>query len=66
MGKPELKFEDGKLKIKMEAGLDGDKDGKMAVMGSIMLDIDPVEAVTEIAKKDLPWLQALVAQLGMK
>lgn len=61
--KPEVKFEQGKLLIKAEHAVDTDGDGKPSAEVSVGLKLDAAEVVSEIAKKDLPWLEALIAQL---
>lgn len=62
--KPELKFENGKLIANAATSVDTDKDGVAALTASVVVSIDAAEAVTEIAKKDLPWLKAIIEKLG--
>lgn len=61
--KPELKFEGGKLLVKAAHAVDTDKDGVSAVEAAIELKIDALEAITEIAKKDLPFLKAILEKV---
>lgn len=59
--KPEMKYEDGKLVVKAQAGVDTDKDGQQALSASIVVEIDAMEAVSEIVKNEVPeWLKKLV------
>ena len=62
--KPEIKYEAGILKVKalLEQVVDGDKDGKASLKLAITadLEIDAYEAVTEIAKKDLPLVEMIL------
>lgn len=63
MEKPVLKFEGGKLSTEIKLVIDADVDGKPAVQAAIQIEIDAAEAISEIAKKDLPWLEAILSQL---
>jgi len=58
-----LKFEDGKLVVNLSGGVDADKDGKKSIEADAVVKIDAAEAVSEIAKKDLPWLEAVLKQV---
>lgn len=58
-----LKFENGKLIATAQHVIDGDADGKPAVTVNVSLEINPVEAIGEIAKKDFAALEAIVAEL---
>lgn len=62
--KPEYKFENGKLIAKFGAGVDADKDAVMSAEIALELKIDVLEAMTEIAKTDLPWLKEIIGKLG--
>jgi hypothetical protein len=62
MNKPEMKYEDGKLVVDASAQVDADKDGKPSVSASVKIEIDAMEAVSEIIKKEVPeWLKGLLA-----
>lgn len=63
--KPEIKFENGKIKAVAQAGLDKDQDGVQSVALKVELEIDAVEAITEIVKKDVPFLKDILAKLGV-
>ena len=63
MEKPTMKFVEGKLLVEAAAQVDSDKDQKPALVAKMQLEIDAAEAVSEIAKKDLPWLEALLTQI---
>lgn len=56
-----LKFENGKLIVSAEHAQDGDGDGKSSVKAKVEVEIDPVEVVGEIMKKDLSFLESIVA-----
>lgn len=58
----ELKFENGKLVVRLSGAVDADKDGKKSVEAEASIKIDAAEAVSEIARKDLPWLEAIISQ----
>jgi hypothetical protein len=59
--KPQIKYEDGKLIVNAEVGVDTDHDGKNAVGLKAELHIDAMEAVGEIVKNEVPeWLKALI------
>lgn len=61
LGKPQLKYEEGKLKASFSAGLDMDKDGQSSVGAEINVFIDAKEAVAEIVKDGAPdWLKDLL------
>lgn len=57
--KSNLKFEDGKLVYSVE--LDSDKDGKASMTN--VTTIDAAEAIGEIAKTDLSWLEGIIKGL---
>lgn len=63
MVKPEVTFVKGILEVKAAAQVDTDADGKPSLKLGLDLELDAAEIVSEIAKKDLPWLEALVSQL---
>jgi hypothetical protein len=63
MQKPEIKFEDGKLILKAGYAIDADQDQKAAAKIDLVVELDPAEIVSEIAKKDLGWLDALIAKI---
>lgn len=58
-----VNFEKGKLEIAATQSVDTDHDGKSAAEVSILVKLDAAEVVSEIAKKDLPWLEALISQI---
>jgi hypothetical protein len=61
MQKPEMKYEDGKLKISASAGVDSDKDGQSSVKASLQIEVDAMEAIGEIVKNEVPqWLKDLL------
>lgn len=62
--KPELKYEAGKLVAKVAMGVDGDKDQVNAMELELAVKIDVLEAITEIAKTDLPWLKEIIEKIG--
>lgn len=60
--KPEIKYEDGKIVATASVAVDADKDGKPSVSASVVVEIDAMEAVNEIIKKEIPeWLKNLLA-----
>jgi hypothetical protein len=59
--KPEIKFEDGLLKVNAAYVLDVDVDGKQSAKIAVQVELNPTEVISEIAKKDLPWLEAILA-----
>lgn len=63
MEKPAFKVENGIVSVEMSAGYDGDKDGKSSVKGSLSVEIDAYELVTEVAKKDMPMLELIMKQV---
>lgn len=67
--KPELKYEEGVLTVEanLSTQVDADKDGKPSVVVSapIALKIDAAEAVTEIAKKDMPLIESILKNLKL-
>ena len=59
--KPELKYEDGKLKAKIEVGVDSDKDGILAAGLASEFFIDAKEALNEIFKSGIPeWAKKII------
>lgn len=63
MQKPQIKFEGGKLHVSASHTVDTDGDGKPAGTVSVSAELDAAEVISEVAKKDLPWLEALIAQI---
>lgn len=63
MQKPEVKFEAGNLLIKAGYSVDVDNDGVQSAYVGLDVKLNAAEVVSEIAKKDLPWLEALIATL---
>ncbi len=60
--KPQIKYEGGKIFAQGIAALDSDKDGKAAVTIAVEVQIDAMEAVSEIIKNEVPeWLKTLLA-----
>ncbi len=59
-----FKFEGGKLIVTVAAGLDSDKDGVKAVDAKIDIAIDAAEAINEIFKKDVAWLNTILGALN--
>jgi len=57
------KIENGVVTVELSKGYDGDKDGKESVKAKLVLEIQAYELVTEIAKKDLPMLEMVIAQI---
>lgn len=64
LGKPQVKFEGGKLVVELSGSHDGNADGEASVEAKVELKLDAVELIQEIAKVDLPWLNSLVAGLA--
>lgn len=59
--KPELKYEEGKLKVKIEVGVDSDKDGILAAGLASEFFIDAKEALNEIFKSGIPdWAKKII------
>jgi len=63
MDKPQWSVEDGILKVKAHYAHDGDSDGRHSAKAGLEVELDLYEVITEVAKKDVPWLEALLAQL---
>jgi len=63
MQKPEVKFEAGQLVIKAGYSVDADKDGIDSAYVGLDIKLSAAEVISEVAKKDLPWLEALLATL---
>lgn len=63
MDKPTFKVENGVISVTANLGYDGDKDTKNSVTGSVSLEIDAYELITEVAKKDIPFLEAIIKQV---
>jgi len=63
--KPEIKYENGKIVARAGAQVDTDKDGQPALTATIVVEIDAMEAVSEIVKNEVPeWLKNLIASKG--
>lgn len=60
-----MEFKDGKLLASGDMGIDGNKDGEMSMKVAAQVEIDAAEAIEEIARKDMPWLKALLSKLGV-
>ena len=63
MMKPEVKFEQGMLLVSAGYAVDADADGKPSAELALQAKLNAAEVVSEIAKKDLPWLEAILAQI---
>ena len=61
--KPAVKFENGQLTLQASHKVDADNDGKTSAEISLEVKLDAAEVISEVAKKDLPWLQALIATI---
>lgn len=61
--KPEMKFVDGMFVVRAAYAVDTDADQKPAAQIALELKLDAAEAISEVAKTDLPWLEALIGQL---
>lgn len=61
--KPQITFEAGKLNIQVAHVIDTDGDGKAAAEIAVQAKLDAAEVISEIAKKDMPWLENLLASL---
>jgi len=59
--KPEIKFEEGKLKVAAAYAVNTDGDEKVAANIAVQVELDAAEIISEIAKKDYPWLEAILA-----
>lgn len=60
--KPTIKYEGGKILAHGSTALDTDKDGQNAVSVKVEVEIDAMEAVSEIIKNEVPeWLKTLLA-----
>lgn len=59
-----MSYENGVLKVKAAHSAQVDKDGdakpSLKVSGQVEMELDAYEAVTEIAKKDLPFLESII------
>lgn len=61
--KPEIKYEDGKIKAKASVQVDTDKDGVPSLIASVEVEINAMEAVNEIVKDKVPqWLKDLIGK----
>lgn len=65
MQKPELKFKDGILTVTAATQADFDNDQKPSAKVAVTLEVDAYEAVTEIAKKDIAFLEAIIKQINI-
>jgi hypothetical protein len=67
MAKPELKYEAGILTVKASVAqvVDADKDGKasLKVTADFLAEVDAVEVISEIAKKDYPLVEAILKSI---
>lgn len=61
-----FKFENGKLIVSALVGLDSDKDGVKSVDLKVDVALDAAEAINEIFKKDVAWLNTIIAALAPK
>ena len=60
--KPQIKYENGKIIAEGITSVDSDKDGKAALSIHLQVQIDAMEAVSEIIKNEVPeWLKTLLA-----
>lgn len=59
--KPELKYEEGKIKAKIAVGVDSDKDGVFSAGITSEFFIDAKEAVSEVFKSGIPdWAKKII------
>ncbi len=63
MNKPELKIEAGVLTVKLAQNVDLNADGQSSGSINVELKVDLAEVIQEIAKKDMPLLNVILAQL---
>lgn len=63
MQKPTYKVEAGIVEVKVSQSADFDKDGKPSIEADLTVKLHAYELVTEIAKKDLPMLELVIAQI---
>ena len=61
--KPEIKFAEGILHVDATQTTDFDHDGKPSAKIVVGVELNAAEVVSEIAKKDMAWLETLLAQL---
>jgi len=61
--KPEVVFEEGKLNVSFSHAVDADHDGKPSAEVAVSAKLDAAEVVSEIAKKDMTWLENLIKTL---
>ncbi len=65
--KPSVEMKDGKLVATAQTQVDSDGDGKAALSAKVEIEIDPIEAVNEIVKNEVPqWLKDLIASKEAK
>lgn len=61
--KPEIKIENGKVLISVSQTGDFNNDGQPSIKADLSVEIYAYELITEIAKKDLPLLELIIAQI---
>lgn len=65
--KPGVKItEDKKIEIDLAGAYDGNEDGQPSVEAGVSVKLDAAELVQELAKKDLPWLNGIIASVAPK
>lgn len=63
MTKPAIKVENGIVSVSINQTGDFNNDGQPSVKASLSVEIMAYELITEIAKKDLPMLELIIAQI---
>lgn len=65
--KPEIKYEAGVVtaSVKLAHAVDADQDGKpsLAVSADVNVQLDAIEVISEIAKKDYPLVEAILKSI---
>lgn len=63
MQKPTIKLENGIVLVTVSQTGDFNNDGQPSVEADLTVKLHAYELVTEIAKKDLPMLELIIAQI---
>jgi len=64
--KLEYKMEKGLVEVTMQnASVDLDKDGKPSVTAEIKVNVSVYELINEVAKKDIPFIESVLAQVKL-
>ncbi len=63
MTKPVMEFKDGQLHVSASHVVDAVADGKASASINVSVVLNPAEVISEIAKKDMALLEALLAQV---